>query len=170
MNGETITEVSAANDVDRARYYIKSNHGVSFKTTVAFGSHSSIPYFETFNETNMVISDREPVILDSGGQYAEGTTIVSRTIHFGEPTAEQKKMYTNVLRAIIRLSTFVFPESVSTAEVDVLARSSVWDSLDDNPKITGHGVGSFLSVQECKQPWKRLIEKMNIAMIFFSFF
>lgn len=58
-------------------------------------------------------------------------------------------MYTNVLRAIIRLSTLVFPESVSTAEVDVLARSSVWDSLKDNPKITGHGVGSFLSVQEC---------------------
>lgn len=59
-------------------------------------------------------------------------------------------MYTNVLRAIIRLSTLVFPESVSTAEVDVLARSAVWDSLKDNPKITGHGVGSYLSVQECK--------------------
>lgn len=71
-------------------------------------------------------------------------------VHFGQPTFEQKKMYTNVLRAIIRLSTLVFPESVSTGEVDVLARSTVWDLLKDNPKITGHGVGSYLSVQECK--------------------
>lgn len=100
----------------------------------------------------MVITDQEPVILDSGGQYNEGTTTISRTIHFGEPSFEQKKMYTNVLRAIIRLSTLVFPESVSTAEIDVLARSSGWSFLKDNPKITGHGVGSFLSVQECKQP------------------
>lgn len=109
--------MSAANDIDRARYSIKSNHGLSFKTTVAFGSHSSIPHFETFNETNMAINDKELVILDSGGQYTEGTTIVSRTMHFGEPTFEQKKMYTNILRAIIRLSTLVFPECVSTAEV-----------------------------------------------------
>lgn len=78
-NRETITEVSAANDIDRARYSIKSNQGLSFKTTVAFGPHSSIPYFETFNETDMVVTDREPVILDSGGQYLEGTTILSRT-------------------------------------------------------------------------------------------
>lgn len=110
--------MSAANDIDRARYSIKSNQGLSFKTTVAFGPHSSIPHFETFNETNMIITDTEPVILDSGGQYTEGTTIVSRTIHFGEPTFEQKKMYTNVLRAIIRISTLNIPESVSTAEVE----------------------------------------------------
>lgn len=109
--------MSAANDIDRARYSIRSNRGLSLKTTVAFGPHSSIPHFETFNETNMIITDKEPIILDSGGQYNEGTTIVSRTIHFGEPTFEQKKLYTNVLRAIIRMSTLNFPESVSTAEV-----------------------------------------------------
>lgn len=79
MNRETITEVTAAADIDRARYSIRSNQGLSFKTTVAFGPHSSIPHFETFNETDMLITNREPVILDSGGQYIEGTTIVSRT-------------------------------------------------------------------------------------------
>lgn len=112
-----MTEMSAAYDIDRARYSIRSNNGLSLKTTVAFGPHSSIPHFETVNETNMEITDQEPIILDSGGQYTEGTTTVSRTIHFGEPTFEQKKMYTNVLRAIIRLSTLNFPDSVSTAEV-----------------------------------------------------
>lgn len=58
--------MSVAYDIDRARYSIKSNNGLSFKTTVAFGLHSSIPHFETFNETNMVITDKEPVIFDSG--------------------------------------------------------------------------------------------------------
>lgn len=78
-NGEKITEVSAANDIDYSRYSSKSNRGLSFKTTVAFGPHGSIPYFETFNETDIVINDKEPCIFDSGGQYNEGTTIVSRT-------------------------------------------------------------------------------------------
>lgn len=78
-NGEKITEVSAANDIDYSRYSSKSNRGLSFKTTVAFGPHGSIPYFETFNETDIVINNKEPCIFDSGGQYNEGTTIVSRT-------------------------------------------------------------------------------------------
>lgn len=68
-------------------------------------------------------------------------------------------MYTNVLRAIIRLSTLVFPENLSANEIDALARSSVWDSHNDYPQITGHGIGSFLSVQECK---------LQIVIIFFS--
>lgn len=73
-----------------------------------------------------------------------------KTAHFGEPTFDQKEMYTNVLRAIIRLSTLVFPENLTPAEIDALARSSVWDSHTDYPQITGHGIGSYLSVYECK--------------------
>lgn len=79
LNTETITEVSAANDIDRSRYSIKSNRGLSFKTTVAFGPHGSVPHFETFNETDIIVNNKEPCIFDSGGQYIEGTTIVSRT-------------------------------------------------------------------------------------------
>lgn len=71
-------------------------------------------------------------------------------VHFGEPSFEQKQMYTNVLRAIIRLSTLVFPENLKPAEIDALARSSVWDSHNDYPQSSGHGIGSYLSVQECK--------------------
>lgn len=59
-------------------------------------------------------------------------------------------MYTNVLRAIIRLSTLVFPENLTPGEIDALARASVWDSKTDYPQITGHGVGQYLSVRECK--------------------
>lgn len=74
-----MTEVSAAADIDRARFAVKSNRGLSFKTNVAFGPHGSIPHFETFNETDIVVTDKEPCIFDSGGQYVEGTTIVSRS-------------------------------------------------------------------------------------------
>lgn len=179
QNAEPVSEVSAANDFNRARYAIKTNRGLSLKTCVAFGPHTAIPHFETFNDTDLFIDNKEPVIFDSGGQYVEGTTIVSRTgkttispffcfffqfiplklffttnffrfsVHFGEPTFEQKQMYTNVLRAIIRISTLRFPDDISASAVDILARSSVWDAHNDYPQITGHGIGSFLSVQEC---------------------
>lgn len=71
--------MSAAADIDRARYVVKTNRGLSFKTNVAFGPHGSIPHFETINETDIVVTDKEPCIFDSGGQYIEGTTIVSRS-------------------------------------------------------------------------------------------
>ncbi|XP_031640663.1 xaa-Pro aminopeptidase 1 [Contarinia nasturtii] len=148
LNDETVFETSAADDIDRARYSMKSNRGLSFKTNVAFGAHGAFPHWRTSSETDTIITDKEPCIFDSGGQYAEGTTIISRTVHFGEPTFEQKQMYTNVLKAIIRLSTLVFPENLTPGGIDALARSSVWDSHTDYPQITGHGVGSFLSVQE----------------------
>lgn len=79
LNRETVTEVSAAGDIDRSRYSIKSNRGLAFKTIVAFGPHASVPHFETFNETDIVITDQEPCIIDSGGQYIEGTAEVTRT-------------------------------------------------------------------------------------------
>lgn len=79
LNEETITEVSASKDIDRSRYSMKSNLGLSLRTNVAFGPHAALPLFEMFNETDIVVTDKEPCIFDSGGQYAEGTTIVSRT-------------------------------------------------------------------------------------------
>lgn len=82
MNTETITEVSASNDIDRSRYSIKSNRGLAFKTIVAFGPHSSLPHFETSNETDIPITDKEPCIIDSGGQYVEGTAEATRTSNY----------------------------------------------------------------------------------------
>lgn len=78
-------------------------------------------------------------------------------------------MYTNVLRAIIRLSTLVFPENLSASEIDALARSSVWDSHNDYPQITGHGIGSFLSVQECKFQKMIIFFSENSTSFFQSF-
>lgn len=74
-----MTEVSAANDVDRARYAMPSNRGLAFQTTVAFGPHGAIPNYRTYNESDMPVTDQSTVIVHSGGQYLEGTTEVTRT-------------------------------------------------------------------------------------------
>lgn len=95
------------------------------KTIVSYGRHSAVPHFETFNSTDIEIGDDSVLIIESGGQYQEGTTKVTRTIHFGVPTTEQKTAYTNVLKGIIRLSTLVFPDKLKTSEVDALTRYEV---------------------------------------------
>lgn len=74
-----MTEVSAAKDVDLSRYAFRSNKGTSFETIVAFGPHGSLPHFQTFNQTDMDITGESTVIVDSGGQYLEGTTAITRT-------------------------------------------------------------------------------------------
>lgn len=75
-------------------------------------------------------------------------------------------MYTNVLRAIIRLSTLVFPENLTPSEIDALARSSVWDSHTDYPQITGHGIGQFLSVKECMSKFEGKNKKIALKLPF----
>lgn len=92
------------------------------KTIVSYGRHTAIPHFETFNSTDIEIGDDSVLIVESGGQYQEGTTKITRTIHFGVPTAEQKTAYTNVLKDIIRLSTLVFPDKLKMSEADALNR------------------------------------------------
>lgn len=109
-------------ETDRTRRGQKKNKGLSMKTISAFGFHSSFPHFETLNRTNIQVDDTSTLIIESGGQYLDGTTKLSRTIHFGEPTQEQKTAYTNVLRGIIGLSTLVFPENLRPSEVDAVAR------------------------------------------------
>lgn len=122
MFGDRFTEMSLAREVDRSRRALKTNKGISFKTIVAFGPHSALPHFQTRNSTDIEITEYGTIIIDSGGQYLDGTTEVTRTIHLGEPTAEQKIAYTNVLRGIIGLSLLVFPENLKLAEIDTLAR------------------------------------------------
>lgn len=79
LNNEFVTEVSAAEDVNRARYAIRSNRGLAFKTTVAYGPHGAIPNYQTFNESDLMLTDQSTIIVHSGGQYLEGTTEVTRT-------------------------------------------------------------------------------------------
>lgn len=117
---------------------------------MAFGEHGSLPHYVPSVRTNVNITDQSTVVIDSGGQYFDGTTDVTRTLHFGKPTAEQKKAYTAVLSGMIKLAMLHFPEHIKPAEVDALARGPIWGFNSDYPHGTGHGIGSFLSVHECR--------------------
>lgn len=102
------------------------------KTIVSYGRHSAIPHFEIFNSTDIEIGDDSVLIIESGGQYQEGTTKIIRTIHFGTPTAEQRTAYTNVLKGIIRSATLDFPVRLKMSEVDALTRCVEFNNFLDN--------------------------------------
>ncbi|XP_055615430.1 xaa-Pro aminopeptidase 2 isoform X2 [Toxorhynchites rutilus septentrionalis] len=148
LAGDTFTELLLAREIDRSRKIQNLSEGTSFETIVAFGSHSAIPHYTPSNLTDFEITEHNTLLIDSGGQYQDGTTDVSRTIHLGEPSPEQIRAYTNVLIGMIRLSVLIFPENLQPAELDALARGPVWGEMNDYPHGTGHGIGSYLSVHE----------------------
>ena len=107
-----------------------------------------------------MITSQNLVLIDSGGQYLDGTTSVARTIHLGSPTDEQKKAYTNVLQGLIRLSMLVFPDNLKPAEIDTLIRGPLWQARQDYEHLSGNGIGSFLSVEECEYNQFLLISQL----------
>lgn len=145
--GDHITELSLVREIDHARKIQNNSEGIAFPTSVACGTHSAQPNYTPTNRTNAELSE-SMLLIDSGGQYEDGTTEVSRTLHLGEPTTEQIHAYTNVLIGMIRLSMLTFPENLKPAELDALARGPVWGSMNDYPHGTGHGIGSYSAVRE----------------------
>uniref|UniRef100_A0A336MES5 CSON010922 protein n=1 Tax=Culicoides sonorensis TaxID=179676 RepID=A0A336MES5_CULSO len=139
--GDSFTELSLADKIDSFRLSTNFSKGLSLPTMVAFGSHAGQPYYVPSNKTNAQINDENLILIESGGQYLDGTTDVSRTIHLGNPTAEQKKIYTNVLIGLIRLSMLQFPENMRPAGIDAIARGPQWGMGKDYPHATGHGIG-----------------------------
>lgn len=150
MHGDQWTESLLAQQIDRPRYEQHFNRGLSFRTITAFGPNAAKPYYFPSNTSDFEITNNNLLLIDSGGQYLDGTTSIARTIHLGEPTAEHKKAYTNVLMGLIRLSMLAFPENLKPAEIDALIREPLWSAKQDYPYISGSGIGSYLSVEECE--------------------
>lgn len=146
--GGRLLESQLVTYLNQDRY--KQNHslGNSFTTRVGFASNGAFPKYETTTNTDTQIFKNSTLVLDSGGQYYGGTTEVTRTLHFGEPTDEMKEAYTRVLIGLIQLSTLTFPSNMKMAVADAMARASLWEVGLDYLHETGHGVGSFLGVQE----------------------
>lgn len=122
---------------------------VSFETICGWKSNGAIVHYRVSEKTSLHIQGQGILLLDSGGQYLDGTTDVTRTIALGgEPTAEQKRNFTLVLKGHIGVATAVFPEGVTGAQIDMLARRALWAEGLDYGHGTGHGVGCYLSVHE----------------------
>jgi Xaa-Pro aminopeptidase len=122
--------------------------GQSFNTISGFASNSAVIHYGVTPETNRVIDDSSLYLVDSGGQYLEGTTDVTRTIHLGQPTAEQKRHYTLVLKGHLGLGRTIFPQKTCGEHLDAIARMHLWSEYLNYNHGTGHGVGSCLCVHE----------------------
>lgn len=143
-----ITEIEAADKSEEFRKMQADYVSLSFDTISAVGSNGAIIHYKPSPETNKVLTDKELFLLDSGAQYLDGTTDITRTIHLGTPTQYEKECFTRVLKGHIALCKIVFPNGVKGLQLDVLARKPLWEVGLDYLHGTGHGVGSFLNVHE----------------------
>ena len=121
---------------------------MSFPTIAGTGPNGAIVHYRVTRKTNRRIASGELLLIDSGAQYQDGTTDVTRTIAVGTPTAEMRDRFTRVLRGHIAIARAVFPDGTTGAQIDCFARQFLWQAGLDFEHGTGHGVGSYLSVHE----------------------
>jgi Xaa-Pro aminopeptidase len=149
-----LTEKAAADVLEAMRAGGRFFQGLSFPTISGAGPHGAIVHYRVTAETNRKLRPGEMYLLDSGAQYLDGTTDVTRTLFIGggkPPTAAMKDHFTRVLKGHIQLATVRFPEGTSGSQLDVLARRALWQAGLEYDHGTGHGVGHFLSVHEGPQ-------------------
>lgn len=147
----TVDELSADAKLLELRQATNQLRDVSFPAITGAGPNGAIVHYRSTRETNRVLQPGELFLVDSGGQYADGTTDVTRTIVIGTPDADQRRHFTLVLKGHIALATARFPKGTSGQQLDVLARLPLWSAGLDYDHGTGHGVGSYLSVHEGPQ-------------------
>lgn len=145
---EGITEISVAKKLEFFRRSDPRCMGLSFPSISGFGPHGAIVHYSPTADTNVVINDSAPYLIDSGGQYRGGTTDITRTIHLGTPTEEQKYLYTMVLKGHLAIRHIIFPKGTCGEHINVLAHQFLWRHALDYGHGTGHGVGSYLCVHE----------------------
>lgn len=121
---------------------------ISFDTIAGSGSHGAIVHYRVSENTDRVLKPGELMLVDSGGQYQDGTTDITRTMWTGTPPNGAQRAYTLVLKGMIALSTARFPTGTTGRDLDVMARAALWRAGLDYDHGTGHGVGSYLCVHE----------------------
>lgn len=143
-----LTEVSADEMLTAYRAEQPLFRGISFDTIVGYQEHGAIVHYEATPATDVPLRPEGLVLIDSGAQYLDGTTDITRTIALGPLTEEQKRVYTLVLKGHIQLQMLKFPDGASGTQLDAIARKDLWAAGLNFMHGTGHGVGSFLNVHE----------------------
>ena len=146
-----IDEIAAVEKLQGFRRLSNELRDLSFSTISGAGPNGAIVHYRVTPETNRKLEPGNLYLVDSGGQYPDGTTDITRTIAIGEPTPEMRDRYTRVLKGHIAIATAKFPEGTSGQQLDSLARKPLWDIGLDFDHGTGHGVGAYLSVHEGPQ-------------------
>ncbi len=143
-----LTEIDAVEALESFRRDTGALKDVSFPTISGAGPNGAIVHYRVTRATNRRIRPGDLFLIDSGGQYEDGTTDITRTIPVGEPTAEMRDRFTRVLKGHIAIASAIFPEGATGAQLDPFARRHLWKAGLDFDHGTGHGVGSYLSVHE----------------------
>lgn len=151
-----LTEIGAVEALETFRRDTGLLRDVSFPTISGSGPNGAIVHYRVTKDSNRVIGKNELFLIDSGAQYEDGTTDVTRTVAVGQPSEEMRDRFTRVLKGHIAIATAVFPEGTSGAQLDSLARKPLWQAGLDFDHGTGHGVGSYLSVHEGPQRISKL--------------
>ena len=144
----TLTEIDAVAALESFRRDTGLLEDISFPTISGAGPDGAIVHYRVTSKTNRGIAPGELFLIDSGGQYQDGTTDITRTVAVGAPTAEMCERFTQVLKGHIAIARAVFPDGTTGAQLDSFARQSLWQAGVDFDHGTGHGVGSYLSVHE----------------------
>jgi Xaa-Pro aminopeptidase len=153
-----ITEIDLVVELESQRRSTNALRDISFETIAGAGPNGAIMHYRVTRETNRTLKRGELVVLDSGGQYDDGTTDITRTLPVGKVGAEERAAFTRVLQGMIAISRARFPKGLAGRDLDALARYPLWLAGQDFNHGTGHGVGSYLSVHEGPQRISRISE------------
>ena len=151
-----LTEIDAVEALEAFRADTGVLKDVSFPTISGAGPNGAIVHYRVTHRTNRALRPGDLFLIDSGAQYEDGTTDVTRTVAVGEPSPEMRNRFTRVLKGHIAIARAVFPKGTSGAQIDALARMPLWSAGLDFDHGTGHGVGSYLSVHEGPQRLSKL--------------
>ena len=148
LEHEPLTEIGVDEMLTALRAEQPLFRGISFDTIAGYGAHGAIVHYEATPETDIPLEPSGLLLLDSGAQYLDGTTDITRTIALGPLTEEMKKIYTLVLKGHIQIELCKFPSGTSGTQIDILARQAMWREGLNYLHGTGHGVGTYLNVHE----------------------
>jgi Xaa-Pro aminopeptidase len=146
-----LDEMKASDKLEQFRREGGDLRDLSFPTISGSGANGAVVHYRASEETNRPIAPDNLYLVDSGGQYPDGTTDITRTVAIGTPTAEMRDRFTRVLKGHVALARAIFPSGTRGSQLDVLARQYLWQAGVDYAHGTGHGVGSYLAVHEGPQ-------------------
>jgi Xaa-Pro aminopeptidase len=149
--GGRLTEIDAVEALEGFRVETGQLKNISFPSISGAGPNAALPHYRVSRSSNRPIENNQIFLIDSGAQYEDGTTDITRTVVVGEPTPEMKDRFTRVLKGHIAIDRAVFPKGTTGAQIDAFARKPLWEAGLDFDHGTGHGIGSYLSVHEGPQ-------------------
>ena len=152
----SLTEIDVVKRLEEARYATNDLLDISFETIAGTGPHGAIMHYRVTEETNAPLKEGQLLVLDSGGQYIDGTTDITRTLPIGAVGTEEKRCFTRVLQGMIAISRLRFPKGLAGRDLDAIARYPLWLAGQDFNHGTGHGVGVYLCVHEGPQRLSRV--------------